>query len=66
MANTLAGTVITFSGFNQDNFLRKLGDLNFWLDSKDYGLVEIGHLFLLHNLADRIASKKKKPSPLPW
>lgn len=53
------GTVITYSGFHQDNPLRKLGDLNFWLDCHDYGLVEIGHLFLLHNLSDRIAHHLK-------
>lgn len=49
----LGGTVVTFSGFAPDNPLRSLGDLNFWLDSQDYGLVEIGHQFLLHNLSDR-------------
>ena len=42
------------SGFNPDNPLRSLGDTNLWLDSSDYGLVEIGHQFALHNLADRI------------
>jgi D-sedoheptulose 7-phosphate isomerase len=54
-AKQIGGTIITFSGFKPDNKLRKLGYLNFWLDSLDYGLVEIGHLFLLHNIADRIA-----------
>lgn len=59
MAKALGGYVITLSGFLADNPLRKLGDLNFWLNSTDYGLVEIGHLFLLHNLADRCAHKLK-------
>lgn len=54
IARTLGGCVVTLSGFASDNPLRQLGDLNYWLDSKDYGLVEIGHLFLLHNLADRM------------
>jgi D-sedoheptulose 7-phosphate isomerase len=45
--------VVTLSGFAHDNPLRFLGDLNIWLDSKDYGLVEIGHQFILHNLSDR-------------
>ncbi|MES2218881.1 MAG: SIS domain-containing protein [Pseudomonadota bacterium] len=54
-AKALGGTVITLSGFTKENKLRKMGYLNFWLDSHDYGLVEIGHLFLLHNIADRIA-----------
>lgn len=47
--------VITFSGFEEDNNLRKVGDINFWCNSNDYGMVEIAHQFLLHNLADRLA-----------
>lgn len=54
------GIVVTLTGFNQDNMLRKLGDLNFWLDSNDYGMVEIGHQFILHNIADRIGYESKK------
>lgn len=47
------GQVLTLSGFARDNPLRTMGDLNIWLDSRDYGFVEIGHQFILHNLADR-------------
>ncbi len=47
------GVVLTLSGFHMDNPLRTMGDLNFWLDSRDYAFVEIGHLFLLHHLTDR-------------
>lgn len=50
------GTVITLSGFAGDNPLRKLGDINIWLDSTDYGFVEIGHQFVLHNVADRFGA----------
>ena len=46
-------TVITLSGFAADNPLRALGDINVWLGSSDYGFVEIGHQFVLHNVADR-------------
>ena len=48
------GTAVTLSGFAPDNPLRALGDYNVWLDSTDYGFVEIGHQFVLHNLADRL------------
>lgn len=44
--------VITLSGFKADNPLRSMGNINYWLDSNDYGMVEIGHLFLLHYVAD--------------
>jgi D-sedoheptulose 7-phosphate isomerase len=48
------GIVITLSGFDVDNPLRSMGALNFWLDSDDYGMVEIGHQFILHNVSDRL------------
>ncbi|MFL9925209.1 SIS domain-containing protein [Herbaspirillum lusitanum] len=49
--------VVTLSGFARANPLRAMGDLNFWLDSHDYGFVEIGHQFVLHNIADRFNEK---------
>lgn len=54
------GTVLTLSGFDRDNPLRRLGELNVWLDSRDYGFVEIGHQFVLHNIADRFGRELKK------
>lgn len=51
------GKVLTLSGFKTGNPLRQLGDLNVWLDSENYGIVEIGHQFVLHNLSDRIAAQ---------
>jgi D-sedoheptulose 7-phosphate isomerase len=50
------GTVITLTGFKPDNPLRQMGDLNIWLDSHDYGFVEIGHQFVLHNMSDRFGA----------
>jgi D-sedoheptulose 7-phosphate isomerase len=48
--------VITLSGFLQDNPLRTQGLLNIWLNATDYGLVEVGHQFILHNVADRFGA----------
>jgi len=50
------GEAITLSGFGHDNPLRSMGELNIWLDSNSYGLVEIGHLFYLHYLSGRLQS----------
>lgn len=50
------GRVITLSGFLHDNPLRMQGHLNIWLDASDYGLVEVGHQFVLHNLSDRFGA----------
>ena len=44
--------IITLSGFDAENALRKLGDYNLWLNSKEYGKVETGHAFILHYLTD--------------
>jgi len=53
----VGGEVITLSGFGHDNPLKSMGDLNIWLDSTSYGLVEIGHLFYLHYLSGRLKPK---------
>jgi len=50
--------VVTLSGFLSTNELRKMGDLNFWLNVSDYGLVETGHFFLLHTIVDAWKSNK--------
>lgn len=44
--------VVTLSGFDGDNPLRKLGDINFYLASDQYGYVEIGHLAICHAILD--------------
>ena len=51
------GEAITLSGFGEDNPLRSMGNLNVWLDSTSYGLVEIGHLFYLHYLSGHLKLK---------
>ena len=52
-AKQLDATVITLSGLETNNPLRKMGDINFWSYSNDYGMVEIAHQFILHNISDR-------------
>ena len=44
--------VITLSGFGEDNRLRGLGDINFYVPSQEYGFVEITHLALCHSVVD--------------
>lgn len=46
--------VLTLSGFEADNPLRSLGDLNLYVPARSYGHVEIVHLSLLHALLDVI------------
>ncbi len=44
--------LITLSGFLPQNPLSRMGELNFWIDRSDYGLVETAHFFLLHSIID--------------
>lgn len=43
---------ITLSGFDGDNHLRALGDLNFWCDSDAYNVVEMTHHVWLLAIVD--------------
>ena len=45
--------IITLSGFNKKNKLNSYSDkslLSFWVDSAEYGIVEIMHEIILHSL----------------
>lgn len=44
--------IITLSGFDADNPLRSAGDVNFYVPSLRYGVVETAHLAILHSLLD--------------
>jgi D-sedoheptulose 7-phosphate isomerase len=45
--------VVTFSGLKPDNQSRKMGDLNFYIPAKTYGIVECAHQVLLHVWLDK-------------
>lgn len=53
--------VITFTGNEKDNKLNKLGDINFWIDSRAYNLIENAHQALLLSLVDLIIGKSEYP-----
>jgi D-sedoheptulose 7-phosphate isomerase len=44
--------ITTLSGFSADNELRHAGDINFYVESTEYGFVEIAHLALCHAVLD--------------
>ena len=46
--------LITFSGFSKNNPLRKMGDVNFWVDDQTYNIVEMTHHVWLLAIADKI------------
>ena len=53
--------IITLTGNSNDNNLRKLGDINFWVDSKAYNHIENVHQILLLSLVDLIIGKTEYP-----
>ena len=54
-ARKIGASVITLSGFEAENRLRQLGDLNAWVPSPEYGFVEIAHLGIIHAVVDLAA-----------
>ena len=58
-------SLITFSGFSPANKLRRLGDLNFHVDSGHYGEVEIAHEALSHYITDRCVAVSAPGSAAP-
>ncbi len=57
-ARAKGAKIITLSGFDKDNPLRNLGNVNFYVPSENYGHVEIVHLSICHCLVDTIIEKK--------
>ena len=53
-------SVITFTGFDQDNDLKKVGDLNFWVNSHSYNQVESIHNNWLVTICDLITKDEKE------
>ena len=53
--------IITFTGHDKDNPLSKLGDINFWIDSKAYNFVENIHQIWLLSIVDLIIGKREYP-----
>ena len=53
--------IITFTGNDRNNKLSKIGDINFWVNSKAYNLIENTHQILLLSLVDLIIGKSEYP-----
>ena len=60
--NRKISKIITFTGHNKNNALSKLGDINFWIDSKAYNFVENTHQTWLLTIVDLIIGKREYSS----
>lgn len=56
-ARSVGLKVITFTGFISDNPLKSNGDLNFWVDSRAYNIIECTHQIWLLAVCDLIIGK---------
>ena len=57
-AKKIGCKVITLTGFNKNNKVRKIGYINLWLDSKNYNIIEMTHHIWLLSIVDYIAKSK--------
>ncbi len=51
--------IITFTGHKKNNSLSKLGDINFWVNSKSYNHIENMHQIILLSIVDLIIGKSE-------
>ena len=54
LAKDIKMNVVTLSGFDPSNRIRGAGGVNFYVPSRNYGVVEISHLAILHGLLNEV------------
>ncbi len=57
-AKKIGCKVVTLTGFNKNNKLKKIGNINLWLNSKNYNIIEMTHHTWLLVIVDYIAKAK--------
>jgi len=57
-AKKMGVTVVTLSGFDKNNPLRGLGEVNFYVPGMSYGHVEVVHHSICHCLVDVVVGRK--------
>lgn len=56
-AHKKGAEIITFTGFEQDNKVKRTGDLNVYVPCKKYGIVESIHNLILQQIVDMIMER---------
>ena len=54
------GTVVTMTGFQEDNKLRQKGDYNLYVPSMEYGIVESIHNRILQQVVDEMMAQDRQ------
>ena len=61
MAREMKLDVVTLSAMSADNPLRSLGDVNYWVNSWSYNIVEAAHQFWMMAVIDLIIGRAEYP-----
>ena len=56
-AKSIGLEVLTFSGFSSGNPLRALGDINYWVESDSFNVIEMTHHIWLVAMVDYLVEK---------
>lgn len=56
-AKELGLKIVTFTGFSESNPLKQYGDVNFWLESEAYNIIENTHSIWICTVVDMIIGK---------
>lgn len=59
-ANEMGVDCVTLSGFSSTNSLRKAGNINLWVNSSDYNLVENTHQIWLLSVVDFLVDARRR------
>lgn len=57
VAKRKEASVVTFTGFEADNRVKQMGDINVYVPSKKYGMVESVHNLILQQVVDEIMER---------
>ncbi|MCG3770563.1 MAG: Phosphoheptose isomerase [Nitrosomonadaceae bacterium] len=57
-ARQMGLAIVTLSGFDADNPLRKIGDVNLWAESRAYNVVEMTHHIWLLAIVDYLVESE--------
>ena len=60
MMKKCGGTVVTLTGFREDNKLRQKGDYNLYVPSMEYGIVESIHNQILQQVVDEMMAQDRQ------
>jgi D-sedoheptulose 7-phosphate isomerase len=58
-AKAMSLSVVTLSGFSTENPLRSMGDINIWVDSSQYNIIESVHQICLLSVVDYLVENKR-------